>query len=55
MLYFGFLAPESILYQMGRLKVVRGGEGGLGAQFSIGGEGEDVLPGRLMGGTRHLL
>lgn len=43
-LNFGFLAPENILYPMGRLKVARGGEGGLGAQFSIAGEGGDVLP-----------
>lgn len=55
MLNFGFLAPENILYPMGRLKVARGGEGVLGAQFSIAGEGGDVLPDRLMGGTRHLL
>lgn len=42
-------------YPMGRLKEARGGEGVLGAQFSIAGEGGDVLPDRLMGGTRHLL
>lgn len=55
MLNFVFLAPENILYPMGRLKVARGGEGALGAQFSIAAEGGDVLPDRLMGGTRHLL
>lgn len=55
MLNFGFLAPENILYPMGRVKVARGGEGVFGAQFSIAGEGGDVLPDRLMGGTRHLL
>lgn len=55
MLNFGFLAPENILYPMGRLKVARGSEGVLGAQFSIAGERGDVLPDRLMGGTRHLL
>lgn len=55
MLNFGFLAPENILYPMGRVKAARGGEGVFGAQFSMAGEGGDVLPDRLMGGTRHLL
>lgn len=49
MLNFGFLAPENILYPIGRLKVARGDEGVLGAQFSIGGEGGGMLPDRLMG------
>lgn len=49
MLNFGFLAPENILYPMGMSKVSRGGEGAFGAQFSIAGEGGDVLPDRLMG------